>query len=126
MRLPDYFVVVPGVVGTGVVVLGVVGVGVVVVVPVPVDDPVDELVDGVTVDGTVAVPVPVVVGLFTVGVRVGARNIRPSKTRPITSNTPAIVEPLDRAVEFTVTRSVSNGGVVFIVDLARRSSGPGE
>ncbi len=118
--------VVPGVVGTGVVVLGVVGVGVVVVVPVPVDDPVDELVDGVTVDGTVAVPVPVVVGLFTVGVRVGARNIRPSKTRPITSNTPAIVEPLDRAVEFTVTRSVSNGGVVFIVDLARRSSGPGE
>lgn len=120
--------VVPGVVGAGVVVLGVVGVGVVVVVPepTPVEEPVDELVDGVVVDdGAVAVPVPVVAGLLTVGVRVGARNIRPSKTRPMTRNTPAIVEPLDRAVELTVTRSVSNGGVVFIVDLARRSSGPG-
>lgn len=109
----------------GVVVFGVVGAGAGVVVVVPVDEPVDELVDGDVVDGAVAVPVPVVLGLLTVGVRVGARNISPSRMRPITRRTPAIVVPLERVLLLTVTRSLSSGGVVLRVERVRRSSGPG-
>jgi hypothetical protein len=106
-----------GVVGAGA------GAGVVLVVPV--EDPVDELVDGVVgLDGAVAVPVEVVDGLLTVGVRVGVRNIRPNRMRPTTNKTPAIVVPLERGALLTVTRSSWSGGVCM-AGRARRSSEPG-